>query len=194
MNPTRGSVSLRRMAEIQLLLTANVDQQSIERLISEVTDRVGKGARSLLLALSTPGGGIHWGLTAYGFLRGLGIEIVAHNVGQVDSVGGPIYAAGDRRLCVSQGRFLIHGVYWNFGADTSTSEKDLTDILVSLQRDRDRIAAILADRTGTKVDAVREDMRNTRVLDANEAHEYGLVHEITDDVFDPSQEIVTIGG
>ncbi|HZP73476.1 MAG TPA: ATP-dependent Clp protease proteolytic subunit [Gaiellaceae bacterium] len=182
------------MAEIQVLFTGDVNQQSVTRLISEVTDRVGKGARSVLLALSTPGGGVHWGVTAYGLLRGLGIEVITHNVGQVDSIGGPIYAAGDRRLCTSQGRFLIHSVYWPFAVGANPSEKEVGDILIAMQRDRDRIATILSERSGTAIETVRDDMRNTRILDAGEAKDYGLVHEITDDVFDPSQEIVNISG
>src|SRR6266516_8125477 len=115
MNALRGSVSVRRMADIQILFTAEVNQESVTWLMNEVTDRVGKGSRSLLLALSTPGGGVNWGVTAYGLLRGIGIELVTHNIGQIDSIGCPIYAAGDKRLCMSQGRFLIHSVYWNFG-------------------------------------------------------------------------------
>lgn len=181
------------MADIQILFSADVNQASVTRLIDEVTDRVGKGSRSLLLALSTPGGMVNWGVTAYGLLRGLGIELITHNIGQVDSIGGPIYAAGDKRLCMSQSRFLIHSVYWNFGAGANPSEKEVSDILDSMKGDRDRIATILSKRSGTDLDVVRSDMRNTRILDPVEAQQYGLVHEITDDVFDPAQEVVNIG-
>jgi ATP-dependent Clp protease, protease subunit len=181
------------MADMQILFAAEVNQDSVTRLINEVTGRVGKGDRSLLLGLSTPGGNVNWGVTAYGLLRGLGIEVTTHNIGQVDSIGGPIYASGDKRLCTRQGRFLIHSVYWGFGAGANPSEKEVSDILDSMKADRDRIATILSERSGKDLDAVRSDMRNTRILNANEAKDYGLVHEITDDVFDPAQEVVNIG-
>jgi ATP-dependent Clp protease, protease subunit len=188
-----ASTSFRRMADIQVVLTGDVDQTSITRLMHEVTDRVGKGARSLLLAMSTPGGQVYWGVTAYGFLRGLGIDVITHNIGQVDSIGGPIYLSGDHRLSISQGRFLIHSIYWGFGAGTSLSEKQLADTLDSVVRDRERVATILSERTGTDLTTVTDNMRDTRILDAAEGQAYGFVHEIADDVFDPAQEIVTIG-
>ena len=136
---------------------------------------------------------MYWGVTAYGLLRGLGIEVITHNIGQIDSIGGPIYLAGDRRLSVGQGRFLIHSIYWGFGEGANLSEKQLKDTLDAVVRDRERVATIISERTGTALDVVTENMRDTRILDAAEAKAYGFVNEIQDDVFDPSQEIVNIG-
>jgi ATP-dependent Clp protease protease subunit len=179
------------MADIQIMLTGNVDERAISRLLSEVTQRVGLGARSVLLGISSPGGNVYWGVTAYNFLRGLGIDVITHNLGQVDSIGGAIYAAGSRRLCVSQGRFLIHSVAWTFTG--AVPEKQLRDSLTQVERERDSIASILSECTGTPVEDVRNDMLQTRILDANEAVAYGFVHAIDDAVFEPAQEIVNIG-
>jgi ATP-dependent protease ClpP protease subunit len=170
-----------------------VSNQTVPLLIQAVSDRVGKGARSLLLAISSPGGNIYWGVTAYNFLRGLGIEIITHNIGQVDSVAAVLYCAGDRRLSVPQGRFVIHGVSTMFqGTDVSISEKDLRSRLAVLEKDRDTIASILATRTGKALGDVKSDMLNERIMTALEAQDYGFVSEITEQVFDPSQEIVQI--
>jgi ATP-dependent Clp protease protease subunit len=183
------------MADIQIMLTGNVGDVMVPRLLSELTQRVGQGAHSVLIAISSPGGNVYWGVTAYNFLRGLGVEVITHNLGQVDSIGGAVYAAGDRRLSVSQGRFLIHSISWTFGGNNpSIGEKELHDILAQVERDRDNLATILAERTGTSLDVVRNDMLQTRILDANEAIEYGFVHEIKDDVFEPAQEIINIVG
>ena len=185
------------MADTQIMLTGNINQQSIARLMAEVTQRVGAGSRSVLLAMSTPGGEVYWGVTAYNFLRGLGIEVITHNFGQVDSsIGGAIYVSGDRRFSVTQGRFLIHSISWNYqGMGTiAVPEKQLRDNLTQVERERDNLAAILSARTDKEIDAVRADMTQTRILDAQEATEYGFVHEIKDEIFDPSQEIVNIGG
>jgi ATP-dependent Clp protease protease subunit len=164
--------------------------------MDEVTQRVGAGSRSVLLAMSTPGGEVYWGVTAYNFLRGLGIEVITHNFGQVDSIGGAIYVSGDRRLSVTQGRFLIHSISWNYQGmgNIAVPEKQLRDNLTQIERERDNLAAILSARTNREIDAVRADMTETRILDAHEAMEYGFVHEIKDEIFDPSQEIVNIGG
>jgi ATP-dependent Clp protease, protease subunit len=181
------------MADVQIYLAGPVTNQTVPALIQAVSDRIGKGARSLLLAISSPGGNIYWGVTAYNFLRGLGIEIVSHNAGQVDSIAGVIYCAADRRLSVPDGRFLIHGVAATFqGTDVQISEKDLRSRLVALEKDRDTIASILATRTGKPLGDLKSDMLNERIMSPSEAMDYGLVTEITERIFDPSQEIIRI--
>ncbi len=138
----------RRMADAQIYLAGSIDQTMVPRLIHEVSDRVGKGARSVLIALSSPGGNVYWGVTAYNFLRGLGVELITHNAGQVDSIAGVVFCAGDSRFAVTQSRFLIHGVSWTLQVQQAFSEKDLTTTTDALTRDRDTIAAIAfsADR------------------------------------------------
>jgi ATP-dependent Clp protease protease subunit len=181
------------MADLQVYLAGGIGPQTVPPLIQLVGDRVGKGARSLLLALSSPGGNIYWGVTAYNFLRGLGVEIVTHNVGQIDSIAGVIYCAGDRRLCVPAGRFLIHGVAATFpGTDVQISERDLRSRSAALERDRDTIASILSTRTGKPLGDVKGDMLNEKIMNAEEARDYGFVAEITEQVFDPTQEIIQI--
>jgi ATP-dependent protease ClpP protease subunit len=111
----------------------------------------------------------------------------------VDSIAGVIYCAGKHRVCVEEGRFLIHGVANTFpGTDPSIGEKDLQDHLTGLRKDRDSVAAILAARTETKLAKVKEDMLNTAILTAEDAKAYGFVHEVSDEIFDPSQEIIHI--
>lgn len=181
------------MADVQVYLAGLISPLTVPPLIQAVSDRVGKGARSVLVALSSPGGNIYWGVTAYNFLRGLGVEILTHNVGQVDSIAGVIYCAGDRRLSVPQGRFLIHGVAAQFpGTDVNISEKDLKSRVAGLERDRDTIASILAARTGRPLGDVKADMLNDKIMSAEEARDYGFVTEITERVFDPAQEIIQI--
>lgn len=181
------------MADAQVYLAGYINNQTVPPLIKEVADRVGKGARSLMLAISSPGGNIYWGVTAYNFLRGLGIQITTHNLGQVDSVAGVIYCAGDRRLCVPDARFVIHGVSLLFqGTDVNISERDVRSRLTGAEKDRDTIASILATRTGKSLADVTNDMLNERILTAQQGVDYGFVTEITPQVFDPAQEIVQI--
>jgi ATP-dependent Clp protease protease subunit len=181
------------MADAQFYLAGSISGVTVKPLLDAVGERVGKGARSILVALSSPGGNIYWGVSAYNYLRGLGIEVITHNAGQVDSIAGVIYCAGERRLCVSEGRFLIHGVASTFsGTDPNVGEKDLQDRVNALAKDRGSIASILAARTGTKLAEIRQNMLDTTILNAQEGEKYGFVHEISDEIFDPSQEIVQI--
>lgn len=181
------------MADLQVHLAGAINPSSVIQLIQIVGDRVGKGARSILLAISSPGGQIYWGVTAYNFLRGLGVEVITHNVGQVDSIAAVIYCAGDRRLCVPTGRFLIHGVAAQFaGTDVSITEKDLRSRLAGLEQNRDTIATILSARTGKPLGDVKGDMLGEKIMNAADAQTYGFVTEVSERVFDPTQEIIQI--
>lgn len=181
------------MADVQVHLVGTIGPPSIQPLMSLITNRVNQGARSILLAISSPGGNIYWGVTAYNFLRGLDIDLATHNVGQVDSIAGVIYCAGQRRLCVPNGRFLIHGVAAQFmGNNPSLGEKDLRSRLGVLERDRETVASILSERTGKALDKVKSDMLNERILTAEEGRDYGFATEITEQVFNASQEILQV--
>lgn len=179
------------MADVQVYLAGNINNQTVPSLIQTIGERVGKGARSVLLAISSPGGNIFWGVTAYNFLRGLGVDITTHNVGQVDSIAAVIFCAGERRRCVPDGRFLIHGVASQF-ANENMSEKDLRSRLTNLEQNRDTIASILANRSGKPLGDVKGDMLVEKIMNATEAQAYGFVTEIATDVFDSAQEIVQI--
>jgi ATP-dependent Clp protease, protease subunit len=181
-----------RMADAQIYLAGNIDQNTVPRLINATSEVVARGAKSVLLALSSPGGNVYWGVTAYNFLRGLGVEIITHNAGQVDSIAGVVFCTGDTRFAVNQARFLIHGVSWTLAASQAFSEKDLTNTTDALRRDRDTIAAILSERTKKPLEDVAEDMLQETVMTAQEGLAYGFVGEIKDQIFDPTQEIVRI--
>lgn len=69
----------------------------------------------------------------------------------------------------------------------------LRDALVQIERERDSIASILSERSGTPIHAITTDMSDTRILSAQEAVDYGLAEEINDNVFEPAQQILDIG-
>lgn len=185
--------SVRRVADAQIYLAGNIDQNTVPRLINAVSDEVSqRGAKSVLIAMSSPGGNVYWGVTAFNFLRGLGVHLIAHNAGQVASIAGVVYCAADERYTVSQSSFLIHGVGWTFQAGQQLSEKQLDNTIGSLQRDRDTIAAILSQRTGKPIDDVAEAMLQETVLSAADGVKYGFASEVKDDIFDPTLPITRI--
>ncbi|MEN3274089.1 MAG: hypothetical protein V7636_2850 [Actinomycetota bacterium] len=67
-----------------------------------------------MIAISSGGGSVFCGLTAYNSLKGCGADVRTHNIGHVHSIAGAIYCAGSERLTVPSGRFLVHDVWWGF--------------------------------------------------------------------------------
>ena len=110
-NPTNQAVYI-------LFTPQSITLDATTALIDQVQTLIGEGLPTINLLISSPGGNVYAGLLAYNFLKGCPAEIVTHNINTCDSIAGVIYAAGDRRLSVPHGRFLLHGPRVGFTAIT----------------------------------------------------------------------------
>ncbi len=171
---------------------APVMQESINALMQVVDRKLNQGARKMGLLISSPGGDVFQGLSAYNYLRGVPLEITTHNFGSADSIGAVLYCAGSRRLCVPHARFLLHGVMCNFQHAASLEEKQLEERLKGLQIDMGNIARIIADTVKKDKQQVLSDMLNRTTLYPEQAIEYGLVHEIQSELFEQGTEVISI--
>jgi len=171
---------------------APVVPESIAALMQVVDNKLKQGAKKLGLLISSPGGDVFQGLSAYNFLKGIPLEIATHNFGSADSIGVVLFCAGSRRLSVPHARFLLHGVQCNFHQPVSLEEKQLEERLKGLQIDMGNIARVIADTVKKDKERVLQDMLNRTTLYPEQAVEYGLVHEIKSELFPPGSEIISI--
>jgi len=91
-----------------------VNEASIAALMKAVDQKLATGTTQFSLLISTSGGSVFHGLTAYNYLKGIPAQVTTHNIGSVDSIGVALYCAGHLRLSVPQARFLMHPVSMNF--------------------------------------------------------------------------------
>jgi ATP-dependent Clp protease, protease subunit len=171
---------------------APVMQESINALMQVVDKKLNQGAKKMGLLISTPGGDVFHGLSAYNYLKGVPLEIVTHNFGSADSIGVVLYCAGSKRLSVPHARFLLHGVMCNFPQPSSLEEKQLEERLKGLQIDMGNIARIIADTVKKDKQLVLNDMLNRTTLYPEQAIAYGLVHEIKSELFEAGSEVISI--
>ena len=157
-----------------------------------VDDKIKAGKKELGLLISTPGGDVFQGLSAYNFLKGAPIKVTTHNFGSADSIGAVLFCAGEKRYSVPQARFLIHGVVCNFQGPASLEEKQLEERLKGLQIDMGNIARVIAAATGKNHEEIIKDMINRTTLYPEQAIEYGLVHEIKTELFEANAEVISI--
>jgi ATP-dependent protease ClpP protease subunit len=157
-----------------------------------IEQKLKEGVTRFILLISSPGGTVFHGLSAYNFLKGIPAEIITHNFGSVDSAGALLYCAGSKRLSVPHARFLLHGVSAGFPERTSLEEKQLEERLKSLKIDIENIAGVIAASTGKSEDDVIRDMRERTTLNPEEAVKYGLVHEIKEELIEKNVELITI--
>jgi len=172
---------------------AQVNPQTSDQLFQAIDNLLRQGTTKIRLLLSTPGGSVFHGLSIHNYLKGLPVEVHTYNFGSVDSIGVVIFSAGSQRFTVPHSRFLIHSVKFNINGQASMDEKQLEEHLKGLQIDQMNIAKVIADTTGKSVETIIDAMNNRTTLSPLEAAEYGLVHEIKNDLLLPKMEVITIG-
>lgn len=169
-----------------------IDSNSINRLMSTIEQKLTEGKKRFVILISSPGGTVFHGLSAYNFLAGIPAEIITHNFGSIDSIGVVLFCAGSKRHSVPNARFLLHGVSANFPNPISLEEKQLEERLKGLRIDIDNIAGVIAATTGKKKEEIIKAMLERTTLNAEQAKEFGLVHEIKKELIEPGAELISI--
>jgi ATP-dependent protease ClpP protease subunit len=160
--------------------------------MNSVDQKMKQGMGDFIILISSPGGSVIHGLSAYNYLRGLPASITTHNFGSVDSIGIVLFCAGSKRLSVPQARFLLHGVNAQFSGNQNLEEKQLEESLKGLRIDIENIAKVIAANTGKSVKDVIDAMLERTTLNSEEARSWGLVHEIKSELFEAGSEVVSI--
>ena len=170
---------------------APVIDVTINALMNAVDQNMKRGATQFIILISSPGGSVFHGLSAYNYLKGLPATITTHNFGSVDSIGVVLFCGGSRRLSVPQARFLLHGVSAGF-QNERLEEKQLEERLKGLRIDIENIAKVIAANTGKTVQEVTNAMLERTTLNPDEAKAWGLVHDIRSELFEAGSEVISI--
>lgn len=173
---------------IYINFSAEINASTTETLIAAIGQAVNQGVKTVYLLLSTPGGQVMNGLNLYNVLRGFPIELITHNVGNVDSIGNTVFMAGAKRYACQHSTFMFHGVAANIPATIASpvgqmvvlGEKDLRERLGSIQADQRRIGAVIKDRTRLDEPAIETLFLEAQTKDANWALACGVIDEIRD--------------
>jgi len=180
------------MKPVVIRFFAPVIDATVNTLMSTIDQKMKQGAKEFIILISSPGGSVIHGLSAYNYLKGLPASIITHNFGSVDSIGVVIYCAGSKRLSVPQARFLFHGVNVQFRGEQNLEEKLLEERLNGLRMDMENIAKIIAANTGKDVKDITDAMIERTTLNPEEAQSWGLVHEIKSELFEEGSEVIAI--
>lgn len=178
---------------VAIRFMAAVDENSIKQLMQAVDQKLREGVNKFNILLSTPGGNVFHGLSAYNYLRGIPAKIITHNFGSVDSIGVVVFCAGSERRSVPNARFLLHGVSTGFNQNVNFEEKQIEERLKSLQIDLKNIGSVIATHSGKQEKDVYQAMVDRTTLDPEEARTWGLVQNIQEELVTQGQPIIAIG-
>jgi len=169
-----------------------IDEERVKKLMTALEQKLNDGTERFVILISSPGGNVSPGVSAYNFLKGIPAEVITHNFGSIDSMAVCLFCAGSKRLCVPHGRFLIHGISLNVSAGARFDEKSLGEHITRLKNERETICRIIANNTGKKLEDVEQDMFSGITLTAEQAKDYGIVHEIKSELFEKQAEVISI--
>ena len=173
---------------------APINEYTVGQLLDLIDKKRCAGAKDFVILLSTQGGDVGSGITAYNYLKALPapVTVTTHNIGRVDSIGVIVYCAGSRRLCVPQARFLIHGVKSMGDGRASMDEELLEERLKTLKVDSENIARVIAANSNKDLLEVRAAMSDRTTLNPDQAIAWGLAQEIRTDLYDAADFVYRI--
>lgn len=177
--------------KVAIRFFAEVNQQSVNTLITVIESKLRENFDNFKILISSPGGTVFHGISAYNFLKGIPAKIETYNFGSADSIATVIFCAGSKRFCVPNARFLIHGIGWS--PSGRFEEKQLNEQIKGMAVDRENIAKIIAENCNKKQKEVEKIMFKGTTFNPEKAKNFGLVHEIKNELLLQGEEIIGIG-
>src|SRR5262252_7476383 len=132
----------------------------------------------ITVLISSPGGHVESGDAIHDVIRYVRAPVTTVGAGWVASAGTHIFLAPskERRVCLPNTRFMIHEPGGGAGGQASDVAIQAKEII----RTRERIARVIAQQTGQKLEKVRADMERDFWMNAEEAIEYGIASRIVE--------------
>ena len=181
----------KRTDTLYVLFTAEINPNTIERLMALMAQAAQKSVNTVYLALSTPGGNVQAGFTLYNALQSMPFNLITHNIGSVNSMGNVVFLSGDTRYATANATFMFHGVGFDISGPARFEEKDIRDRLETILSDQKRMGQIIASRTDIVNDRIAELFRAQKTVDSAWAKDNGIVNEIRDFDIPPGSPIVS---
>lgn len=156
-----------------VLLFGPVDQKVSERIATQLLYLDHLSDEPIKLVINSPGGHVESGDTIHDMIGFLRSPVAVIGTGWVGSIATHIFlgAAKERRFCLPSTRFLIHQPSGGAGGKAS----DIAIQAKEIVKLRERIAQVIADRTGQSVERVRNDIDRDFWMSTDEAKDYGIL-------------------
>ena len=165
---------------VYISFSAEINPNTTESLLATVANVVNQGVNRIYLMLSTPGGSVMHGMNLYNVLRAMPVELITHNVGNVDSIGNAVFLSGQTRYACPHSTFMFHGVGVDVQGGGRLEEKKLRETLGTILSDQQRIGTVLQERTQLVPEQIAALFLEAQTKDAAYAVGCGIVNEVRD--------------
>ncbi len=132
--------------------------------------------KDIYFYINSPGGVITSGLSIFDTMNYIKPDIVTICIGQAASMGAFLLASGTKgkRYALPHARIMIH-------QPSGGAQGQSTDIQIQakeIQRLKDTLNEILAEKTGKKPKAIEKDTERDNFMSSEEAKAYGLIDKV----------------
>ena len=136
--------------------------------------------KDIHLYINSPGGSITSGMAIYDTMQFIKPDVSTICVGMAASMGAFLLAAGakGKRFALPNSEVMIH-------QPLGGAEGQASDIEIRARRIlkmRDKLNAILAERTGQPIERIDKDTDRDNFMEAETAREYGLIDKVIDKI------------
>jgi len=160
-----------------IMLSGEVNDQVASSIVAQLLFLEAQDPdKDIYFYINSPGGVITSGLSMFDTMNYIKPDIVTICIGQAASMGAFLLASGTKgkRYALPHARIMIH-------QPSGGAQGQSTDIQIQaqeIQRLKDTLNEILAEKTGKKPKQIEKDTERDNFMSAKEAVEYGLIDKV----------------
>ena len=160
----------------EIFLTGGVDRDTCGEMIKQVMYLESKDpSKEITVYINSPGGSVQDGLALYDMLILTKAPVRTVCMGTCASMGAIIFLAGRKREMMEHGKIMIHDPAFGSGHEIGGKKPHEIQVeLDDLNRCRESLARIIADRTGRDIEEIYKVTANDTYYSAEEAVDFGL--------------------
>jgi len=165
-----------------IMLSGEVNDQVASTIVAQLLFLEAQDPdKDIYFYINSPGGVITSGLSMFDTMNYIKPDIVTICMGQAASMGAFLLACGTpgKRYALPHARIMIH-------QPLGGAQGQATDIQIQaqeIQRLKDTLNGVLAEKTGKKVKQIEKDTERDNFMSSAEAVEYGLIDKVLEKSF-----------
>jgi len=165
-----------------IMLSGEVNDQVASSIVAQLLFLEAQDPdKDIYFYINSPGGVITSGLSMFDTMNYIKPDIVTICIGQAASMGAFLLASGTKgkRYALPNARIMIH-------QPSGGAQGQSTDIQIQaqeIQRLKDTLNQILAEKTGKKAKQIEKDTERDNFMSSKEAMDYGLIDKVLEKSF-----------
>ena len=167
----------RLLRERVIFLVGPVNDQTANLVVAQMLFLESENPdKDISLYINSPGGSVSAGMAIFDTMQFIKPDVSTLCTGLAASMGAFLLAAGakGKRFSLPNSRVMIHQPLGGAQGQATDIEIQAREILYL----RERLNAILAERTGQKLEKIAADTERDFFMSADQAKDYGLIDQV----------------